>query len=141
MEQSVHTIHLLLMEDESTTSVADFFKKENNVKIRLFDNLNDILDALNLSNDHSKSFMHFILLFNVKMVSEEIKKFILMVKEDPQLKLTPVFILSESGNNIDVLELYKSHLTNYILKPEDLDDLNRVLNSFMKFWFNSVKLP
>ena len=64
-----------------------------------------------------------------------------MVKEDPQLKLTPVFILSESVDNIDVLELYKSHLTDYILKPEDWDDLNRVLNSFMKFWFNSVKLP
>ena len=74
MEQGVHTIHLLLMEDESTTSVADFFKKENNVKVRLFDNLNDIRDTLNLCNDHSKSFMHFILLFNVKLVSRGNKK-------------------------------------------------------------------
>ena len=85
--------------------------------------------------------MHFILLFNLKRVTEEIKQFISMIKEDNVLKSTPVFILSESGNNTDVRDLYKIHLTNCIPKPEDLDDLNRVLNSFMKFWFDLVKLP
>ena len=39
------------------------------------------------------------------------------------------------------MELYKSHLTNYIMKPEDWDDLNRVLDSFMKFWFDLAELP
>ena len=72
-----HTINLLLLEDESTTSVVDFFKKENNVNVHLFDNLNDVMDALNLCSNCPKSHMHFILLFNLKLVKEEIKQFII----------------------------------------------------------------
>jgi DNA-binding NarL/FixJ family response regulator len=85
--------------------------------------------------------MHFILLFNLKRVNEEIKQFISTVKKDSVLKSTPVFILSESGNDKDVMDLYNGHITNYILKPEDLDDLNCVLDSFKTFWFNLTELP
>ena len=141
MEKITHTFNILLMENESTTSVVDFFKKENNVNVHLFDNLNDVHDALNLCSNRPKSQMHFILLFNLKRVNEEIKQFISTVKEDTMLKSTPVFILSESANNTDIRELYKIHLNNCILKPEDSNDLGRVLNSFMKFWFDLVKLP
>ena len=55
METLAHTINLLLMEDhEPTTSVVDFFKKENNVNVHLFDNLNDVTDALNLCSNCPK---------------------------------------------------------------------------------------
>ena len=54
MDEMTHTINLLLMEDESTTSVVDFFKKENNVNVHLFDNLNDVHDALNLCSNCPK---------------------------------------------------------------------------------------
>ena len=141
METLAHTINLLLMEDESTTSVVDFFKKENNVNVHLFDNLNDVTDALNLCSNCPKDNMHFILLFNLKRVTEEIKQFISTVKENSVHKSTPVFILSESGNNTDVKDLYKIHLTNYIPKTEDPNDLNNVLNSFTELWFNLAELP
>ena len=58
------------------------------------------------------------------------------------LKTTPSFyFIRIRGNNTDVKDLYKSHLTNYILKPEDLNDLNRVLDSFTELWFNLAELP
>jgi hypothetical protein len=140
MENIAQTINLLLLEDKSTTSVVDYFKKENNVHVHLFDNLDDVWDGLKVCSDRSKDCMHFILFFNLKLVKEDVKQFISMVKEDSVLRSTPVFILSESKDT-DVMELYKSHLTNYILKPEDLDDLNRVLDSFKTFWFNLTELP
>ncbi len=141
MEKIAHTFNLLLLEDKSTTSVVDFFKNENNVKVRLFDNLDDVLDALYLCSNCPKSLMHFSLLFNLNEVTDEIIDFIKIVKSDSALKTTPISILSESTNNKDVRELYKSHLNNYIMKPEDLDDLNRVLDSFLKFWFDLVEVP
>ncbi len=140
MENVAQTINILLMEDKSTTSVVDLFKKENNVYLHLFDNLDDVLDGLNLCSGRSKDSMHFILFFNLKQVKEDVKQFISMVKDDPVLKSTPVFILSESEDT-DVKGLYKSHLTNYIFKPKDLNDLSRVLDSFKTFWFNLTELP
>ncbi len=85
--------------------------------------------------------MHFILFFNLKQVKEDVKQFIFMVKKDPVLGSTPLFILSESIADRDVMDLYRGHITNYILKPEDLDDLNRVLDSFKTFWFDLAELP
>ena len=63
MGNGTHTINILLMEDKSTVSVVDFFKKENNVKVHLFDNLDDILDGLKVCSDRSNGCMHFILIF------------------------------------------------------------------------------
>ncbi len=142
MENLAHTINLLLLEDESTSSVVDFFKKENNVNVHLFDNLNHVTDALNLCSNCPKSLTHFSLLFNLNAVTDEIIDFIKIVKSDSALKTTPISILSESKNNNDnVKELYKSHLNNYIMKPENSNDLNRVLDSFMKFWFDLAEVP
>jgi hypothetical protein len=41
----------------------------------------------------------------------------------------------------DVRDLYGGHLTNYIMKPESLVDLGRVLDAFKTFWFDLAELP
>jgi DNA-binding NarL/FixJ family response regulator len=129
------------MEDKPDRSIVDFFRGYINVKVHVFDNLNDVFDSLNLCSGCSSYFMHFILFFNLKMVGEDIIQFLGQVKEHPDLKTTPVFILSESGNADTVRELYKCHLNNFIMKPEDSGDLGHVLGSFMKFWFDLAELP
>jgi hypothetical protein len=57
------------------------------------------------------------------------------------LKSAPVFILSESLADGDVRDLYKIYLTNYIMKPDNLVDLGRVLGAFKTFWFDLAELP
>jgi hypothetical protein len=96
MKNRIHTINILLMEDESTISVVDYFKNENDVKARLFDNLGDVWDGLKVCSARSKGCMNFILFFNLKYVGEDIKQCVFRVKEDPVLGSIPVFILSES---------------------------------------------
>jgi hypothetical protein len=141
MKNRMHTINVLLMEDESTTSVVDFFKDESDVRVRLFDNLDDVWDVLKVCSGRSKGCMHYILFFNLKLVSDDIKQFVFRVKEDPVLKSAPVFILSESLDDGDVRDLYKIYLTNFIMKPDNLVDLGRVLGAFKTFWFDLAELP
>jgi hypothetical protein len=140
MKNRIRAINVLLMEDDSTSSVVDFFRDENDVRVRLFDNLDDVWDVLKVCSSRSKGCMHFILFFNLKLVSDDIKRFVFRVKEDSVLKSAPVFILSELGDG-DVRDLYKGYLTNYIMKPDNLVDLEVVLDAFKTFWFDLAELP
>ena len=58
MENGAHTINVLLLEDKSTVSVVDFFKKKI-MFARLFDNLDDVLDGLKVCSDRSRGLYAF----------------------------------------------------------------------------------
>lgn len=63
------------------------------------------------------------------------------VKEDEELKIIPVAILTTSESEQDVLKTYKHHANCYITKPVNLDRFMKVVKSVEDFWFAIVRLP
>lgn len=63
------------------------------------------------------------------------------IKEDPELKMIPVVILTTSSDEEDVLKSYQLRSNCYITKPVDLDRFIKVVSSIEDFWLSIVKLP
>ena len=63
------------------------------------------------------------------------------IKDDPDLRLIPVVILTVSGDEEDFLKSYDMHANCCITKPIDLDQFISVIRSIEDFWLTIVKLP
>ena len=63
------------------------------------------------------------------------------IKTDEVLKRIPVVILTTSVAEQDVLRSYDQHANCYIVKPVDLEQFLRVIQTIEDFWVTIVKLP
>ena len=63
------------------------------------------------------------------------------LKNDPQLRLTPVIVISGSDDPQEVRAAYELHASCYIRKPNDLDSLLQFIQVCYDFWGSVVTLP
>lgn len=63
------------------------------------------------------------------------------IKQDPNLRRTPIVVLTASQAEEDILRTYDLHVNCYITKPVDFDQFVNVLHSIEEFWLTIVKLP
>jgi CheY-like chemotaxis protein len=63
------------------------------------------------------------------------------IKNDPQLKVIPVIVLTTSQSERDIIESYALHVNCYVSKPVEYDSFMTVVRSIENFWFTIVKLP
>jgi len=63
------------------------------------------------------------------------------IKEDPELKVTPVVIITSSEAESDIIKSYEAHANCFISKPIDFEGFTQVVRSIENFWFTVVRLP
>jgi two-component system, chemotaxis family, response regulator Rcp1 len=63
------------------------------------------------------------------------------IKNDPELKVIPVIILTSSGVDSDILSAYREHANAFVSKPLDVDEFTRVVRCIEGFWLSIVRLP
>jgi CheY-like chemotaxis protein len=63
------------------------------------------------------------------------------IKEDPDLKVTPVVIITSSEAESDIIKSYEAHANCFISKPIDFAGFAQVVRSIENFWFTVVRLP
>lgn len=63
------------------------------------------------------------------------------IKQDEDLKLIPVVVLTTSDSEQDVVRTYGLHANCYIRKPVEFCKLADVVRSIHDFWFTVVSLP
>lgn len=63
------------------------------------------------------------------------------IRNDPDLHLIPVVILTTSEADRDIVESYKLRANCYITKPVDMDRFMEVVQSIQHFWVSIVQLP
>jgi CheY-like chemotaxis protein len=69
-----------------------------------------------------------------KMVLQE-------VKNDPELRLIPVIMLTTSSRERDILDSYNLGVNAYITKPVDIAQFQKIINELEYFWLVMAKLP
>jgi len=62
------------------------------------------------------------------------------IKEDEDLKVIPVVVLTISANEEDLLKAYNLHANCFIKKPLDIKEFNTLIEFICVFWFKVVKL-
>jgi len=61
------------------------------------------------------------------------------IKKDGELKRIPIVILTVSDAKDDLIKAYNLHANCYVIKPLEMKNFYRIINSIVNFWFTVVK--
>ena len=61
--------------------------------------------------------------------------------EAPEVKRTPVVVVTTSSEPVDVARSYELGARSHITKPLEVDDLYEAVESLARYWFRTVDLP
>jgi CheY-like chemotaxis protein len=76
-----------------------------------------------------------LILLDLNMPGMEGKTFLKSIKDDAELDVIPVVILTTSDSERDILESFKLQASGYIRKPVTLDEFQRVIEDLTDYWF------
>jgi CheY-like chemotaxis protein len=82
-----------------------------------------------------------IILLDLNLPKKDGREVLREIKEDSNLKIIPVVILTTSNAEKDILRAYDLHANAYVTKPLDFDQFIKVIDSIEKFWLEIVELP
>ncbi|MGD9852986.1 MAG: response regulator [Nitrospirales bacterium] len=63
------------------------------------------------------------------------------IKTHPQLKQTPVLVLSSSDDPNDITASYRDGANFYMVKPSNFEALVKSMRAFRNFWLETVEHP
>jgi CheY-like chemotaxis protein len=82
-----------------------------------------------------------VILLDLNLPKKDGREVLAEIKDDPDLRLIPVVVLTTSLAEQDILKSYNLHANCYITKPVDLERFITVVKSIETFWLSVVKLP
>ncbi len=62
-----------------------------------------------------------------------------IIKQDKELKRIPIVILTVSDAKEDLIKAYNLHANCYVVKPLEMKEFYKIINSIVNFWFTIVK--
>jgi len=143
-ENYVLPIEILLVEDNPadvrlTTEMLKEEKSYNNLHV-----VSDGVEAmafLRKEGKYAKAPRPDLILLDLNLPKKDGREVLKEIKEDENLKIIPVVVLTVSKAEEDILRSYKLHANCYITKPVDLEQFIKVAKSIQDFWVALVKLP
>lgn len=140
MTATERLLNILLVEDDEVDvlNVRRAFQK-NHIANPLFVASNG-LDALEQLRDRKIPRDRRIVLLDLNMPRMNGIEFLRELRQDPELKLTPVVVLTTSNDERDRIEAYNLNVAGYLLKPVTFSNFCEVMAALNKYWA-LVELP
>jgi CheY-like chemotaxis protein len=137
-------IEILLVEDNPadvrlTVEALKEQKLGNNLHV--VSDGEEALAFLHKKGKYSKAVRPDLILLDLNLPKIDGREVLKEIKEDVNLKMIPVVVLTVSKSEEDVLRSYNLHANCYITKPVDLEQFMKVAKVVQEFWFTIVKLP
>ena len=138
------SVEILLVEDNPgdvrfTVEALKESKIKNNINV-VGDGV-DALAFLHREGEYANAPQPDLILLDLNLPKKDGCEVLTEIKEDPNLRLIPVVIITTSQNEQDILKAYDLHVNCYITKPVDLDQFIRIVKFIEDFWLTIVKLP
>ena len=144
MNGNSEPIEILLVEDNSGDArLAVEALKESKVH----NNLHHVLDGveamrfLRRQEKYARVPTPDLILLDLNMPRKDGREVLAEIKEDSQLRMIPVVILTTSDAELDLIKSYDLHANAYVVKPIDLERFIEIVQAIEDFWFSIVKLP
>ncbi|MBI4649815.1 response regulator [Candidatus Desantisbacteria bacterium] len=143
-EDHVYPIEILLVEDNPadvrlTTEALKDEKILNNLYV-VTDGV-EAIDFLHKKGKYSNAVRPDLILLDLNLPKKDGREVLKEIKNDDDLKIIPVVVLTISKSEVDILKSYNLHANCYINKPVDLIEFIKVTKSIQEFWLTIVKLP
>ena len=141
---SIQPIEILLVED----SPADvLITREAFQEARLSNNLHVVEDGVRAmefllqKEEFASSPRPDLILLDLNLPRKNGREVLGEIKDDPELRVIPVIVLTTSHAEQDVLDAYGMHANCYIVKPIGFENFVQAVQSIQRFWFSVVTLP
>lgn len=144
LENKTRPVEILLVEDNhgDTVLVKRAFKKtimKNNITV--IASGEEALNVLQKKSKETKTCLPDLILLDLNLPGIKGLDVLKGIKQDKALKHIPVFILSSSMADQDVLNCYKNHANCYLNKSHSAEKLVELIEKLEQFWFTQVILP
>jgi chemotaxis family two-component system response regulator Rcp1 len=144
MNNNTEPIEILLVEDNpGDARLAAEALKENKVRNNLY-HVKDGVEAMEFlrrRGEYAGAPVPDLILLDLNLPRKDGREVLAEIKDDPELRLIPVVILTTSAAERDLVKTYDLHANAYVIKPIDLDQFIEVVQAIETFWFVVVKLP
>ncbi len=140
MTSTERLLNILLVEDDDVDvmNVRRAFQK-NNISNPLFVATNGVHGLAQL-RDGSIPRERRIVLLDLNMPRMNGIEFLRELRADPELRPTPVVVLTTSNDERDRIEAYNLNVAGYLLKPVTFANFCEVMAALNKYWA-LVELP
>jgi two-component system response regulator len=133
---------ILLVEDNPLDARATFNAAQ---KLEMARNIEVVADgqaALDLLRADRAPGRHLgLVLLDLNLPGKNGHEVLAEIRSDPELKATPVVVLTTSTNEDDIFRAYSRGANAYVTKPTGLDGWLRVLATINDFWLSVAQLP
>jgi chemotaxis family two-component system response regulator Rcp1 len=99
------------------------------------------MDFLHRRGVHASAPRPDLILLDLNLPGRDGRQVLADIREDPDLGVIPVVILTGSKAEEDIVKSYRLHVNSYIVKPVDFEKLLIVVKAIEDFWLTVVRLP
>lgn len=82
-----------------------------------------------------------IILLDLNLPGTDGREVLEQVKQDQDLKVIPTVVFTTSSNPRDIEVCYHHGVNGYIIKPIDIHQLRKTIQTFIDYWFEATTLP
>ena len=127
-------LHILLVEDDEVDvmNVKRAFEK-NRILNPLYVAANG-MEALRMLRDGTVPIARRLVLLDLNMPGMGGIEFLRELRADPKLRLTPVVVLTTSGDEKDRIDAYDFHVAGYLRKPVEFPNFMELTAALNKYW-------
>lgn len=140
----IQPINILLVEDNpgDVELTEDALRRSKVVtKVSVVGDGEDAIEFLRARSTGKPEPLPDLVLLDLNLPRKDGMEVLKEIREDPELKHTPVVVLTTSEAERDILASYRLGANCFISKPVDLNEFRKVVESIDDFWFTIVKLP
>lgn len=101
----------------------------------------EALAMLRRQGEHAALPLPDIIFLDLNLPKVDGRDVLARIKDDEELKMIPVVVLTSSEAETDILKVYNLHANCYVTKPVDLDQFMTVVKAIESFWLTIVKMP
>jgi chemotaxis family two-component system response regulator Rcp1 len=137
-------VTILLVEDSPsdaalTIEALEAGKVAN--KLTLVEDGVEAMDFLKQRGKYAKASRPDLIMLDLNLPRKDGREVLAEIKNDPELKVIPIIVLTTSHSDKDILQSYQLNANCYITKPVDFAQFIDVVKSIEKFWLTVVTLP
>ena len=137
-------VEILLVEDSPsdaalTIEALEAGKVAN--KLTLVEDGVEAMEFLKRSGKYAKASRPDLIMLDLNLPRKDGREVLAEIKNDPDLKVIPIIVLTTSHSDRDILQSYQLNANCYITKPVDFTQFIDVVKSIEKFWLSVVTLP
>ena len=139
------TVILMADDDADDRLLAQDALAESKIpsELHFVENGEELMDYLNRRGKYSATLAPRpgLILLDLNMPKKDGREALREIKSHPDLRRIPVVILTTSGADADIGQIYDSGANSFITKPVSFEALVNVMRTLGQYWFETVVLP